>query len=134
MTRFRFQGTGETTGGSAPVLLIIGAVLLAGGGGAVAAVAVELIKALIAAAVVLVLLAAAVAAWVVHSARHPGASPWQGIVRPPVVHQLGAEVTAPKVIEHHHYIHPLPGVTAGEATWAPLVEGVVEPERNERWN
>jgi hypothetical protein len=39
---------------------------------------------------------------------------------------LRTDVTAPKVVEHHHYVHTLPGATAGEASWAPLVKGTAE--------
>jgi hypothetical protein len=131
MTRFRFQGTGETVGGSpGPALLLIAVVLLCGSGGAVAAVADAVIGALIAAVVVVVLVVAALAAYLVHLARHPGSLPW-GIVPAPSLHELPAPerpAIAPKVsvVEHHHYVHTLPGETAGEASWAPLVRGAVE--------
>lgn len=129
MTQFKFQGTGETTGGRyGPVLLVIAVVLLGGSGGAVAAVADAVIGALIAAVVVVALLVAALAAFLVHTARHPGSLP-RGIVPAPALYELPAPerpAIAPKVsvVEHHHYVHT--GETAGEASWAPLVRGAVE--------
>jgi heme/copper-type cytochrome/quinol oxidase subunit 2 len=39
---------------------------------------------------------------------------------------LRADMAKPAVVEHHHYVHTLPGETAGEASWAPLVRGTVE--------
>jgi hypothetical protein len=109
MTRFRFQGTGETVGGSpGPALLLIAVVLLCGSGGAVAAVADAVIGALIAAVVVVVLVVAALAAWLVHLARHPGSLP-RGIVPAPSLHVLPAPerpaIAPPAARELHLHFH-----------------------------
>ena len=109
MTRFRFQGTGETTGGgSGPVLLVIAAVLLCGSGGAVAAVADALVTALIAVVVVVFLVAAALAAFLVHTARHPDSLP-RGIVPAPTLHELPAPerpaIGPPAAREFHIHFH-----------------------------
>jgi hypothetical protein len=135
VTRFRFQGTGETVGGSpGPALLVIALLLLCGSGGAVAAVAAAVVDALIAAVVVVVLVVAALAAFLVYLARHPGSLP-RGIVPAPALHELPAPerpALAPKVsvVEHHHYVHTLPGEPAGDASWVPLVRGTVEHKEN----
>lgn len=39
---------------------------------------------------------------------------------------LRADMARPAVVEHHHYVHTLPGETAGDASWAPLVRGTVD--------
>ena len=109
MTRFRFQGTGETVGGSSgPVLLVIAAVLLCGSGGAVAAVAAAVVDALIAVVVVVFLVVAALAAFLVHLARHPVSLP-RGIVPAPSLHELPAPdrpaIGPPAAREIHLHFH-----------------------------
>jgi hypothetical protein len=124
--KFWAYGEFETSGPGLPVLPVVVLVLAFAVVSALATILLWL------AAILLVLLGFAVAVAVWMRRRYPDYSP-------SVAEQaaaLHAEVTASKakVVEHHHYIHPLPGATAGEASWAPLVRGTVEPERNEKWN
>jgi hypothetical protein len=119
--------TDDRAPGGAGILLLAGVVILAASGAA-AAVATAVVVLLIAAAVAVVLVVAALAAFLVYRARHPASLP-RGIVPAPSVHELpGPERPAigPQVVEHHHYIHTLPGEAAGEASWVPLVRGTVE--------
>jgi protein-S-isoprenylcysteine O-methyltransferase Ste14 len=106
VTRFRFQGTGETVGGSpGPALIVIAVLLLCGSGGAVAAVAAAVVDALIAVVVVVVLVVAALAAYLVHLARHPGSLP-RVIVPAPSLHELPAPerpAIGPKPELHLHF-------------------------------
>jgi hypothetical protein len=84
------------------------------------------------AVVAMVVIAVAVPVAVMMRRRYPDYSPAvaaQGAaLRAEQAAALRAEVAAPKVsvVEHHHYMHPLPGVTGGDASWAPLVRGTVE--------
>lgn len=113
------QGTWKVTGGGGPdipVGPVVGAVL-------VVALAVWLATVLLILAVVLTVLAGLlVAAAVMMRRRYPDYS--ASVARQAAA--LRADMAKPAVVEHHHYVHTLPGATAGEASWVPLVRGTVE--------
>jgi membrane protein implicated in regulation of membrane protease activity len=103
MTKFTFQGTGQTVGGSSgagAALLIIGAVILLGSGAA-AAIAAAVVVAIIVLAVVVVLSAAGLIAYLIWRARRDVAPSRRGIVPAPVVHQLAAP-ERPAIPQHLH--------------------------------
>jgi hypothetical protein len=117
------HGTWKVTGGGGPDIPVVPAVA------AVMAVviAVALAEILLILAVVFAVLAVlliAAAVWM--RRRYPDYSP-------SVAEQgkaLRADMARPAVVEHHHYVHTLPGEPAGEASWAPLGRGTVEHKEN----
>jgi hypothetical protein len=113
------HGTWKVTGGGGPDIPVVPAVV------AVVAVAIASWLAtilLILAVAFAVLAVVLVAAAVMMRRRYPDYSP--SVARQAAA--LRADMAKPAVVEHHHYVHTLSGEHAGEASWAPLVEGVVE--------
>jgi hypothetical protein len=114
------HGTWKVTGGGGPDIPVVPAVA------AVLAVAVTVWLAtilLILAVVLAVVATALVAAAVMMRRRYPDYSA-------SVAEQgraLRADMAKPAVVEHHHYVHTLPGETAAETSWAlPLRDAVTE--------
>jgi hypothetical protein len=117
--KFRAAGEFETSGPDIPVGPVVAAAL-------VVALAVWLATILLILAVVLTVLAGLlVAAAVMMRRRYPDYSP--SVARQGA--DLRADVTAhaprPAVTVVNNY-YTLPGATAGEASWVPLVRGTVE--------
>jgi len=113
------HGTWKVTGGGGPDIPVVPAVA------AVMAVAIAgwLATVLLILAIVFAVLAVLlVGAAVMMRRRYPDYSP--SVARQAAA--LRADMARPAVVEHHHYVHTLPGETAGEASWAPLVRGTVE--------
>lgn len=101
MTRFTFQGTGQTTGGGGKVLLIIAVLLLAGSGTAEAVSA-----AVVALIVTLAVTVLGGGAYLVYRARHETA-PLMREIAPPPVRQVPAQerpaIEAPRELHLHFH-------------------------------
>jgi hypothetical protein len=114
------HGTWKVTGGGGPDIPVVPAIA------AVMAVAIAswLATVLLILAVVFAVLAVLLAAAaVLMRRRYPDYSA-------SVAEQgraLRADMARPAVVEHHHYVHTLPGETAAETSWAlPLRDAVTE--------
>jgi hypothetical protein len=125
MTRFRFQGTGETAGGDGRLVLLVIVLLLLGSGGAVAAVTAAVVTLLVAAVVVVLACAVAMLVFAVWRHRHP-----EGAARlvPPIrYHQLpGAERPAlgPAEVHTHLHLHGLDAEQVAEVARAMRPDGL----------
>lgn len=114
------HGTWKVTGGGSPDIPVIpvAALVLA------SALAVWLATVLLVLAVIaLVLLGVMVAVAVWMRRRYPDYS--EALAEQ--AKAVRADMAAPKVVEHHHYVHTLPGTTAEGVSWAlPLRDAVTE--------
>jgi hypothetical protein len=122
-----FQGSFQTEP-SFPVAQVVACVVAFA---VVSALAVILLWLAVAAMVVI---AVAVPVAVLMRRRYPDYSPSvaaQGAaLRAEQAAALRAEAAPPRVVEHHHYVHPLPGATAAGTDWVPLIRGAVIKEEN----
>lgn len=118
-----FQGTWETSGGGSGGLVVAVVLVLLFGSGAAAAVSAVVIGVLIAAAALLVASAAGLGYLIYRSRRRQadGIPSLGGIVRPPVMYDLGGPqrpalgTPAPRELHQHYHLHVSPGSDLQEA-------------------